>query len=217
MKVFVVGGDVNYANFLEDVTLVDDIKDAEVVLFTGGEDVDPSLYGCRRNSNTFSNIDRDLKEKEFFESVKTNQLCLGICRGSQFLCVMNGGLLVQHCTRHALGYTHEITNGEYIYQITSTHHQMQYPYNLDNKDYKILFRAHPNRSEVYYGDKINPSYFSALGEPEIVLYHKNNYPKCLAIQGHPEMIPDSPVAKMINDYVKTLIDTIKENASEKIN
>lgn len=209
MKVFVVGGATNYANFLEGASLINRIEDADVVLFTGGEDVDPSLYGCERESYTCSNKERDLAEKKIFESVKPNQLCLGICRGSQFLCVMNGGILVQHCTGHAVGRTHEITDGSTIYQITSTHHQMQYPYNLNENDYDLLYTSSYRMSSVYAGEGIDMDDIRRYGEPEIVLYHKKDLPKCLAVQGHPEMIPDSPVAKMISDLVKRLVDENK--------
>lgn len=82
MKVFVVGGSVGYANFLEDVSIVKDIKEADLVLFTGGEDVDPSLYGHSKHPKTYSNLKRDLEEKKIFESIDPNkQVCLGICRG----------------------------------------------------------------------------------------------------------------------------------------
>lgn len=81
MKVYVVGCATGYARFLEDVTLVDSIGDAEVVLFTGGEDVDPSLYGCEKYDGTYSNLKRDLEEKAIFEQIREDQLALGICRG----------------------------------------------------------------------------------------------------------------------------------------
>lgn len=209
MKVFVVGGATNYANFLEEASLVDRVEDADVVLFTGGEDVDPSLYGCMKDPRTYSNLERDLAEKAIFEQVKPTQVCLCICRGSQFACVMNGGILVQHCTGHALGYTHEITDGKTLYQITSTHHQMQYPYNLNKKDYDVLFVSSERRSIEYLGEGISSRIIMYKGEPEIVLYHKKGLPKCLAVQGHPEMIPDSPVSKMISDLVKRLVDENK--------
>lgn len=210
MKVFVVGGAVGYANFLEEASIVKDIKEAEVVLFTGGEDVDPSLYNCEKHHKTYSNLQRDLEEKKVFESVVPGkQVCLGICRGSQFLCVMNGGLLVQHCENHAIGYTHGITDGKVCYQITSTHHQMQYPYNLKSSDYNVLYKSEDFRSNVYEGEKIDSDNIYHNGEPEIVYYHKDGLPKCLAVQGHPEMIPNSPVAKMINNLVKKLVDEIR--------
>lgn len=206
MKVFVVGGALGYANFLGEISLVDNVEDADIVLFTGGEDVTPSLYGCKKHHSTYCNQTRDLAEKEVFNKIKENQIALGICRGSQFLCVMNGGLLVQNVTNHAIGRTHGITDGEFVYQITSTHHQMQYPYNLDKSEYDVLFISEDSLSNTYDGDKIDENMLRNHGEPEIVLYHKPGFPKCLAVQGHPEMIPESPVAKMIANLIKELVD-----------
>lgn len=127
-------------------------------------------------------------------------------KNTQFLCVMNGGILVQHCVGHAVGSTHIIMNGEEKYHITSTHHQMQYPFVLDNKDYDMLFWS----SGVLYsppeGDGIDPCLVTSKGDPEIVLYHKEGLPKCLAVQGHPEMIPNSPVAKMISNLINKLVN-----------
>ena len=123
---------------------------------------------------------------------------------------MNGGLLVQNVSGHARGRTHEIkgvNEGNLVkYHITSTHHQMQYPYNLDKADYDLLYTSEDRRSEYYDGDRIDIEPIIGNGEPEIVLYHKKGLPKCLAVQGHPEMIPESPVAKMISNLVKKLVD-----------
>lgn len=210
MNIFVVGRATNYANFIEGAQLVDNPEKADVVLFTGGEDVDPSLYGCKKHPSTYSNIKRDLEEKAIFEKVNPNkQVCVGICRGSQLMCCLNGGVLVQNCHNHAIGHTHGITDGSMTYQITSTHHQMQYPYNLSQKDYSILYVTDRRRSSDYEGDKIDEDKIYSLGEPEIVLYHKEGLPKCLAVQGHPEMIPNSPVAKMISKLIKDLVDEIR--------
>lgn len=119
---------------------------------------------------------------------------------------MNGGILVQNCTCHAIGCTHGITDGKTVYEITSTHHQMQYPYNLPKEDYDLLYVSYGVESDFYEGDKVNPEIIHSNGEPEIVLYHKKDYPKCLAVQGHPEMIPESPVAEMINNLVTSLVN-----------
>lgn len=211
MKVFVVGGDNVYANFLKGATLVSSVKEADLILFTGGADVTPALYGCQPHSSTYADPDRDKIEVDIFNEIDpANQVCLGICRGSQFLCVMNGGKLVQNCSGHAMGRTHEISNGKECYQITSTHHQMQYPYELDDTDYDLLYIASPRRSNKYEGYSINARNILSKGEPEIVMYHKEGKPKCLAVQGHPEMIPDSPVAKMISNLVNNMIKDIKK-------
>lgn len=205
MKVYVVGGSNHYACFLKNAELVDKLEEADVVLFTGGEDVSPSVYGCQKHPKTYCSPKRDKEEKEIFNKVKRNQVCLGICRGSQLLCALNGGILVQHCTGHALGSTHPITNGSMVYEITSTHHQMQYPYNLSKLDYDLLYWSKSRLSDRYEGDQVETHSLWAYGEPEIVLYHKKNLPECLAVQGHPEMIPNSPVAEMVNNLVERLV------------
>lgn len=206
-KVYVVGEAKHYANFITGVKLVDDIEIADIVLFTGGEDVDPSLYGCEKHPTTFSNINRDLTEKEIFQKVRPDQLCLGVCRGSQFLCVMNGGKLIQNVCNHGIYGTHGIVNRDgIIYEITSTHHQMQYPFDLSYEDYDILYTSYDSRSYTYEGDGIDLHKIYMQGEPEIVLYHKENTPKCLAIQGHPEyMRKDAPVVKMLNTLINNLL------------
>ena len=209
MKVYVVGGDINYVNFIKDVEIVYELDKAQLVVFTGGEDVTPYFYGCEKHHTTYSNIKRDQLEKEIFDKIDPNkQVCLGICRGSQFLCVMNGGKLVQNVSNHAIGYTHAITDGNKIYQITSTHHQMQYPFDLNENDYDILFISHGVESDYYEGDGIKPRLIFKR-EPEIVLYHKEKLPKCLAVQGHPEMMPNSPVSEMINNLIKDLVNGIE--------
>ena len=42
MKIYVVGGDLNYANWISDKEFVQTPEEADLVLFTGGEDVHPS-------------------------------------------------------------------------------------------------------------------------------------------------------------------------------
>lgn len=83
-KIYVVGNSIEYASWIEDSKLVDSINDADIVLFTGGEDVDPSLYGCKKHPSTYSNIDRDRQEQKVFKHIRKDQLALGICRGLFF-------------------------------------------------------------------------------------------------------------------------------------
>jgi gamma-glutamyl-gamma-aminobutyrate hydrolase PuuD len=203
MKVFVVGGDTSYARWLKDYTLVDKLSEADLVFFTGGEDVTPKLYGCKEHRTTYCNPARDSYEQEIFQNIRPDQGVLGVCRGSQFLCVMNGGKLIQNCNNHAIWGTHQIFSetGE-SYQITSTHHQMAYPFELSNDDYEILFYAN-HRSTIYEGDGIDPE--KVIKEPEIVLYHKINKPVCLGIQGHPEMMTHTELHDMLNDLITQCI------------
>jgi gamma-glutamyl-gamma-aminobutyrate hydrolase PuuD len=90
IKVKVVGSSQYYADFIENRVLVNDIKDADIVLFTGGEDVDPSVYGCEKHDRTYSNIKRDNIEKDVFKQINPEkQIALGICRGLRLWLTLN--------------------------------------------------------------------------------------------------------------------------------
>ena len=117
IKVYVVGGDVRYAKFIDNYEIVPKLEEADIVLFTGGEDVYPGLYGEEAQPATHFNLDRDLYEKLVYKKVSTKQLCVGICRGAQFLAVMNGSKLVQHVSGHAIAGTHNVitTANNYFY------------------------------------------------------------------------------------------------------
>lgn len=202
-KIYIVGPAKQYSKWIVDHELTDTLEEADIIIFTGGEDVDPSIYDCKKHPTTHSNLRRDLEEKEIFEKVRADQLCIGICRGSQLMCCLNGGILIQNVSNHATFGTHIIINAkntEDRYEITSTHHQMQYPFYLSKSEYCILYYAQ-RRSVFYEGDKIR----TPSCEPEIVLYTVKDKPKCLAIQGHPEIMrSDAPVIKMLNNLIDNL-------------
>ena len=80
-NVYVVGNQKPYANFIEDAVLVDTIEKADIVIFTGGEDVDPAFYSCKKHRSTYSNPNRDVYEINEFNKINRNQLVIGLCRG----------------------------------------------------------------------------------------------------------------------------------------
>lgn len=122
---------------------------------------------------------------------------------------MNGGKLIQDVKNHALYGTHPIidTATEKVYEITSTHHQMQFPYKLPSNCYKILMYS-KNQGFRYMGLNLSEDELIQLAccEPEVVLYTQPNKPKCLAIQGHPEMMinHDAPIIEKLNEIIETL-------------
>jgi len=190
INIYVVGGDLNYIKFIPDAKSVTDIKEADIVLFTGGEDVSPELYE-ETNTHSFNNFSRDQYEITIYKTAKElKKPCLGICRGSQFLTVMNNGKLIQDVDNHAIFGTHLIRNFDKEYplsniSITSTHHQMMYPFNLDNDEYKLLAISTKKRSTMYLTGFGSYNNNKVIAETEIVYYPKTN---CLAIQGHPEQM-----------------------------
>ena len=205
IKVYVVGLSKHYARFIHNSQITWDMNEADIILFTGGEDVDPNLYGERTHISTYCNPKRDeLEIAEYLESLKVpNTLRLGVCRGNQFLTVMNGGKLVQDITGHAIGRMHEVltTNGQ-VLQCTSTHHQMAYPYNLPEEAYEILAQAAPKLSRYYEGSGIH--WHDSCQEVEVIYFPETN---SLGIQGHPEMMDvNSPFVNYVNSLITSKLN-----------
>lgn len=100
---------------------------ADLIQFTGGEDVSPCLYGEERHRTTGDNLERDLYEAGFFAFARRMGIPMaGICRGGQFLNVMSGGKMYQNVSAHATGLNHPLTDIETgrVLSVSSTHHQM---------------------------------------------------------------------------------------------
>src|SRR5690606_5736000 len=70
-----------------------------MLVFTGGHDVDPALYGEPVGEYTSCNKKRDILESTIYSCYR-NFPKIGVCRGAQFLTVMNGGGLIQHVNNH---------------------------------------------------------------------------------------------------------------------
>ena len=151
----------------------------DVVLFEGGTDINPSLYGQEAGSYTgFSDEQRDEFEVSVFnEAKKLGIPMLGICRGAQFLCAMSGGKLAQHVNKH--GRDHLVTdNVGDTYPVTSTHHQMMLPKGTNHE-----LVAYAKEATIHLGEKDIPLDVETDAE---VVYFKDT--KALAIQGHPEYL-----------------------------
>ena len=78
---------------------VDETLDAlDGLLFSGGSDLDPDLYGAEAHPETNGvRLERDRAELTLLESALARDMpVLAVCRGSQVLNVARGGDLVQH-------------------------------------------------------------------------------------------------------------------------
>jgi putative glutamine amidotransferase len=210
MKIFIVGNSINYMRWIDNAILTHNIDDADIALFTGGEDVTPSLYNELPHVNTYFNKERDAYEQDAYNTCLSRNIpCIGVCRGAQFLTVMQpGGKLIQDVKNHAIWGQHEITNllqsvpNELLSDltITSTHHQMMYPFDVDNH---VIIAMANDRSLGYYMMNNIVNMQKILCEPEIVFYPNS---KCLCIQGHPEsMSKDHQTIKYLNYLVSTLL------------
>lgn len=196
LKVLVVDCSRNYRNLIEsmghEVSMVNRIDDAakfnycdvDVVLFTGGADVNPKLYGHTQHPTTIiSELSDELCLTVFNKAKQDNPTIkfAGICRGSQFLCVMAGGKLVQDLQGHAVYGTHETIDYEGAsHEVTSTHHQMQYPCDVQHKVLAASVGLSKNPQMHIDGQVVPvdlPMDYEAVWYPGI---------KALAFQPHPE-------------------------------
>lgn len=131
-KVYIVDGSPNYYNMFTRAgwEIVLDMHQADLVQFTGGADVSPLLYGEQRHPTTHNDPLRDDRECKIFNmAVARNKMIAGICRGGQFLNVMNGGKMWQNINNHAIHGTHvalDMMSGR-LKRVSSTHHQMMIP------------------------------------------------------------------------------------------
>lgn len=185
--------------------LIDNRDQISLAVFTGGEDVHPSLYNGTHFGISVTNIKRDRLEKEIFEHcLKHNIKQLGICRGVQFLNVMAGGSMYQHIDGH-VGTLHKIIypalNREVI--VNSLHHQLIKP-----TEAGLPIAWPSNRlSRVYVGSD------STCVEPpgkemEAVVFPEIN---AMGVQFHPELMPSqAPGRILFKEMAKGFIDLSME-------
>jgi len=181
---------IDMLNLIFEVEVCDqfDTK-SDLLIFLGGSDVDPYFYQEDAHTETYSNTDRDLMERQIFKYHNINKPKLGICRGGQFLTVMNDGKLIQDVDNHYTMHNIKTKDGK-IFKITSDHHQMMYPFNLKKNNYEIIATSiDDNLSTMVLGsfhengNNVNIKYPENFVEPEIIFYPSTN---SLCIQGHPE-------------------------------
>lgn len=107
---------------------VDYPQDADVVVLTGGSDINPALYGEMKITQAYSWKNypaRDMFEiKSVRAATKENRIILGICRGAQLCNVLAGGKLWQDVNKHQGDHEMFLVNQNYEkISTTSVHHQ----------------------------------------------------------------------------------------------
>lgn len=162
------------------------ISPNSLILFGGGEDISPTLYNEKASKYTQSKhmlSDRDRLEANIFMLAHgRNVPMLGICRGAQLLCALNGGKVVQHVTGHH-GLHLITTNEKEVIPTSSVHHQMMYPFNIEHK--MLAWCTKPKSNEYVMND--NSVLKEVPCEPEVVFFPES---KSLGIQGHPEYMSE---------------------------
>lgn len=158
----------------------------DMIVFWGGTDISPGIYGEPNIASQNPDYVRDKVEVAVFREAQRKKIpMIGICRGAQLFCALTGGSLWQHVSGH--GHTHSMVMEKDVGSLflkgqklitSSVHHQLMRP---------------PAHHEIlaYAEHVMSPKRISAREEvkdctekePE-VSYDPEN--KLIMIQGHPE-------------------------------
>lgn len=188
-----------------------DPKQLEVInsllIVWGGADIHPSLYDRPTNGSHVGQVPSVRDVVEWNLMVQAKQLgipIIGVCRGAQMLCALQGGRLVQDVTGHS-GAPHpiqDVQSGDTV-TTSSVHHQMMYPFDRDGNQLpgEIVAVSKPiSHHYMDLNDIEKEKLLSLSGEPEIYYFKDGG----IGIQGHPEYMSEN---YPFNKYVKRIIDT----------
>lgn len=179
---------------------------ADLVCFTGGEDVSPHYYGETKHASVYTNPSRDAKEFLLFNELVGKVPMVGICRGGQLLHVANDGKLWQNVDKHAMGGKHlayDTVKEESLY-VTSAHHQMMRFERGVTKGKILLVSVISTRKETDDPTKMLLGRKACGTDIEAILYEDTG---CLCYQPHPEYPQEKndPCTENFFFYVENLL------------
>lgn len=180
-----------------------DLNKYDLIIFSGGEDIDPNIYGSSNKHSYGINKVRDNVELNILANAlkNTDAKILGVCRGHQLINAYLGGKLVQdiysnygttHISPHTLQIMDDYSLTNYILndrKVNSLHHQ----------------------GVVYTGNNL-----------KAVSIHKNvvestESKRIFSVQWHPEFMGDDKFFEVVNRWVldrESLAKDIKSNIKE---
>lgn len=154
---------------------------ADLIVFTGGEDIDPSMYG---NDGKPRGSSRDRWEMHVLNSILNEKLktkkVLGICRGLQLINVGMGGTLIpdiwdkfkeEHKSIHELSYR-KVSIFNWLTTVNSMHHQglerfgqigqnsIKYPINVLATESRTGVAEIVLWGNMFLGFQFHPEFFS---------------------------------------------------------
>jgi gamma-glutamyl-gamma-aminobutyrate hydrolase PuuD len=210
------------------------IQEADIVIWTGGADISPSLYGeAAIQQTTGVNPRRDRNDIAAWH-MSHGKFRLGICRGAQLLNVLSGGGLWQHVDGHHK--EHKIhayffedyskvsdefraTRSSSELMVSSTHHQGM---KCGPEGISLAHAIVDDYSRAVLGQRkyFGPAYRGGVGMAQHITVKEENawdndlmdheiiwYPKTrsLCVQGHPEYYTASnSFINLVGEYIMEL-------------
>lgn len=161
------------------------LAQSDIMLLTGGEDIDPAIYHEPPHPTTYWTTSRDKLEIELVEKALSLRIPIfGTCRGLQLLHAINGGKLVQDVANHMGSHHDIITNKGKKLTVNSIHHQ--------------VCRADlPDDVMIVLAESYSEGYVEAAYYPKT---------QCLGVQFHPECMDErNPARRWTIGLVKELL------------
>ena len=178
-------------------------ESVDLVVFTGGEDVHPNLYGGVDCGISYTNLKRDSYEMALLDFCLKHRIKMtGICRGFLFLNVMAGGQMYQDVDGHGT-YRHGtfFRSTEKIYDVSSTHHQLV---KLPETAIPMMW-SDPKRSNHYNGPDGSIIPDGIDREIEGAIFPTLN---AFGVQYHPEIMHDNEKGK--REYSNLILKFIEK-------
>ena len=186
----------------------EDLRGVCLIAFSDGENINPVIYGEEMKGRYKIDTERDNSEIAIFIHATARGIpMLGIGRGAQLLCALNGGKLIQGVAGHEGSY-----HGLACLNFNTKHADSPF-----SSDYRTSYTGPSSHSQMMdlgdiedecrvlgYCDEILSS-CNIRGEPEIIHFPNS---RSLAIQPHFEWM--DPIAPFVL-YVVELIITLIEN------
>ena len=169
---FKYGFEKGFKQDIKTIESIEEIKDFDLIVFSGGEDVTPELYG-EVNTNSYNNPKRDAFEYNILqECLKLDKKIFGVCRGHQLINAVLGGKLNQnlipsHRGSHLIKVIKDNPIVDYYKDklVTSMHHQAVLQ---PGKDFEVL-ALHPELFTIE-ATKCNDNIITVQFHPEVQSY-----------------------------------------------
>lgn len=185
---------------------------ADGIVLTGGEDINPLMYGDSSNLQLCEKIDfrRDTLEKKLFDYSLSKKIPLiGVCRGMQMMNVAHGGTLYGDLPTEIGDLVIHRNNGEVMHDVvvkcfvaknapfisfTDSSRATDFDYtamifpqvSLADTLFSVNSWHHQGLKDIAKGIYVIAKSYDGL--PEAVAMDKNIHPFMIAVQFHPERL-----------------------------
>lgn len=229
LEVFVVGDDHEERAFAEMFARsrcrkAESVETADLVVFTGGSDVSPRLYGVSSVHNTTKfNSRRDTQDILVYRTCYEKGIPMfGVCRGAQLGWVLAGGALYQDVDGHYGDHSiYDLKANRDISHVSSVHHQLCKPTEM-TKNIEIVaisrgtsgkrwsdaatFETEDNDDIEAFFDR-DSMFFGVQGHPEYRGYYRYMQ---WCLQMIEDLIVNNPDIKSINNNYRVSPDIIAQ-------